>query len=128
MYFLPHIFDCQDFSDPWEDDDIDELLPAAKDITPNYSVEFRKSAEIVMINKAFKTAYKTKFSIKDFVSNCDQIRSFLWILEAFTEEILNGKLNFWCSDKMPVEKCKKLFKFAFIVIWKHWRVLTVNYT
>ena len=69
-----------------------------------------------MINEAFETAYKTKFSIKDFVSNCDQIRSFLWILEAFTEEILNGKLNFWCSDKMPVEKCKKLFKFAFIVI------------
>ena len=32
-----------------------------------------------------------KFSIKDFVSNCDQIKK-------FTEEILNGKLHFLCSE------------------------------
>ena len=35
-----------------------------------------------------------KFSIKDFFSKGDQIRSFL---ATFTEEILNGKLNFLCS-------------------------------
>ena len=33
---------------------------------------------------------KMKFSIKDFFSKCDQIRT-------FTEEILNGKLHFLCS-------------------------------
>ena len=25
MYFLPHLFDCQDYSDPLEDDHIDEF-------------------------------------------------------------------------------------------------------
>ena len=36
------------------------------------------------------TAQKMKFSMKDFFSKC----------EVFTEEILNGKLNFLCSVKM----------------------------
>ena len=41
------------------------------------------------------TAQKMKFSIKYFFSKCDQIRS--------TEEILNGKLHFLCSqvNKFP---------------------------
>ena len=29
-YFLPHIFNFQDYSGPLEDDDIDESLPALK--------------------------------------------------------------------------------------------------
>ena len=37
------------------------------------------------------TAQKTKFSIMDFFSKCDQIRRF--DLVAITEEILNGKLH-----------------------------------
>ena len=39
-----------------------------------------------------------KFSIKDFINKCDQIRSFLQISSRFTEEILNGKLHFLCSE------------------------------
>ena len=47
-----------------------------------------------------------KFSIKDFFSKCDQIRSFVNVtksavsadLVTFTEEILRGKLHFLCSD------------------------------
>ena len=46
------------------------------------------------------TAQKKKFSIKDFSSKCDQIRSFLADLVTFTEEILNRKLNFLCSEQM----------------------------
>ena len=38
------------------------------------------------------TAQKSKVSIKDFFSNCDQIRS------PFAKEILNGKLHFLCSE------------------------------
>ena len=38
------------------------------------------------------TALNIKFSIKDFFSKCDQIRSFLADLVTFTKEILNGKL------------------------------------
>ena len=41
-----------------------------------------------------QTKLETAFSIKDFFSNCDKIRSFLWMW--FTEEILNGKLYFLC--------------------------------
>ena len=42
------------------------------------------------------TAQKMKFSIKDFFSKCDQIRS---VLKKFTEEILNGKLHFFVQCK-----------------------------
>ena len=35
-----------------------------------------------------------KFSIKDFYSKCDQIRSFLWIRSHLRKKILNGKLHF----------------------------------
>ena len=42
------------------------------------------------------TAQKMKLSIKDFFSKCDQIRTKL--LVTFSEEILNRKLHFWCSE------------------------------
>ena len=45
------------------------------------------------------TAQKMKFSIKDFFSKYDQIHRKLRIW-SFTEEILNGKLHFFCCD-MP---------------------------
>ena len=51
MYFLPHLFDRQDYSDPLEDDDIDEFLPAVEEIPPDYSGVFGEFAEIIMINK-----------------------------------------------------------------------------
>ena len=41
-----------------------------------------------------RTAQKMKFSIKDFFSKCDQLHS----LVTFTEEIINRKLHFLCSD------------------------------
>ena len=40
------------------------------------------------------TLKKIKFSIEDFFSKCDQIRSILLIWVTFTGEILNGKLHF----------------------------------
>ena len=39
-----------------------------------------------------------KFSIVDFFSKCDQIRRFPVDLVTFTEEILNRKLYFSCTD------------------------------
>ena len=60
MYFLPHIFDCQDYSDPLEDDDIDELLPAVEEIPPNYSGEFGESAEIIKTNEGFEMPVDVK--------------------------------------------------------------------
>ena len=38
-----------------------------------------------------------KFSIKDILSKCDQIRSTADLV-TFTEEIFNGKLDFLSSD------------------------------
>ena len=43
------------------------------------------------------TAQKMRFSIKDFLSRCDQIRKKLDLV-AFAESILNEKLHFLCSD------------------------------
>ena len=51
MYFLGYLFDCQDYSDLLEDDDIDEFLPAVEEIPPDYSVEFGEFAEIIMTNE-----------------------------------------------------------------------------
>ena len=48
-------------------------------------------------NFVTRTAQKIKFSIKDYFSKCDQIRSFLTF--QLTEEILNGKLHFLCSGE-----------------------------
>ena len=39
-----------------------------------------------------------KFSIKDFFSKFGQIRRKIADLVTFTEEILNGKLHFLCSE------------------------------
>ena len=54
-------------------------------------------------------AQKMKFSSKDFLSKCDQIRSFLWWTNTFTDEILTAKFHFLLSD----------FFFAFL-IYKAW--------
>ena len=40
------------------------------------------------------TAQKSKFSIRDFFSKYDQIRSFVRIWSHLTKETLNGKLHF----------------------------------
>ena len=40
------------------------------------------------------TAQKVKFSIKDFLCNCDQNPQFPGDMVIFTEEILNGKASF----------------------------------
>ena len=61
-----------------------------------YSYKISKLSSFLLSN----TAQKMKFSIKDFFSKCDQIRSFLETahLVIFTEEILNEKLHFLCSE------------------------------
>ena len=48
MYFLPHPFGCQDYSDPLEDYDTDEFLPAVEGIPPDYSADFGEFAELIM--------------------------------------------------------------------------------
>ena len=51
----------------------------------------------VLESSDVNTAQKLKFSIKDFFSKCDQTCA---DFVTFTEEILNGKLDFLCSVKM----------------------------
>ena len=60
MYFLPYLFCCQDYVNPLEDDDIDEFLPAVKEISPDYSVEFREFAEIIMTNEGLQMPVDVK--------------------------------------------------------------------
>ena len=49
-----------------------------------------------MLLQTNSTTQKMKFSIKDFFSKRDQIRSSADLV-TFTEEILNGKRRFLCS-------------------------------
>ena len=51
-----------------------------------------------------------KFSIKDFFSKCDQIRRKLRIYVTFTEEILNGKFHFLCSNCENNMHCQHLLR------------------
>ena len=73
-------------------------------------------------------AQKMKFSIKDFFSKCDQIRSFVNVtksavsadLVTFTEEILRGKLHFLCSDvwNLLIPLNRAAIKFNVFWVWK----------
>ena len=59
-------------------------------------------------------AQKMKFSMKDFFSKCDQIRSA--DLVTFTEEILHGKLHFLCSvnfESRQLMICESVFLNGF---------------
>ena len=70
-----------------------------------------------------------KFSIKDFFSKCDQIRSFLRAtadLVTFTEEILIGNLHFLCSVACDILKfleerswCKSIIKELKVPLTDH---------
>ena len=53
MYFLPHPFGCQDYSDPLEDYDTDEFLPAVEGIPTDYSAEFGEFAELIITIEGF---------------------------------------------------------------------------
>ena len=54
------------------------------------------AASILILPLKERTAQKMKFSIKDFFSKCFPQETA--DLVTFTEEILNGKLHFLCSD------------------------------
>ena len=63
---------------------------------------FSMTLQISRTGALIYTAKKMKFSIKDFFSKYDQIRSFL---VKFTEQILNGKLRFLGSDMRNIQVC-----------------------
>ena len=46
---------------------------------------------------------KMKFSIKDFFSNCDQIRTFLWIWSHLLRKLM--ETSFLCSVRALRPKC-----------------------
>ena len=54
------------------------------------------------------TAQQMKFSIKDFFSKCDHNPQETADLVTFTEEIVNGKLHFFCSSKSKQVKQFKM--------------------
>ena len=76
MYFLPRIFDCQDYSDPLEDDGIDELLPAVEEIPPNYSAEFGESAEIIMTKEGVQMTVDVKSCLNLHLLLLEKIEEF----------------------------------------------------
>ena len=72
-------------------------------------VATEKISTSASIHLAFaSTAQKMKFSIKDFFSKCDQANPKETVdLIKFTEEVRNGKLQFFCSDHSYVIKNNK---------------------
>ena len=76
MYSLSHIFDCQDYSDPLEDDDTDEFLPAVEEIPPDYSVEFGEFAEIIMTNGGLEMPVDVKNCLNLYLFLIEKIEEF----------------------------------------------------
>ena len=76
MYFLPHLFDCQDYSDPLEDDDIDEFLPAVEEIPPDYSAEFGEFAEFIMTNEGLEMPVDVKSCLNLYLFLLEKIEEF----------------------------------------------------
>ena len=76
MYFLPHIFDCQDYSDPLEDDDIDEFLPAVKEMSPDYLAEFGEFAEITMTSEGLEMPVDVKSCLNLYLFLLEKIEEF----------------------------------------------------
>ena len=63
-----------------------------------YNTIDKQSKQITNLHIDKYTAQKVKFSIKDFFSKCENAD-----LVTFTEEVLNGKLRFMCTDN--VDRC-----------------------
>ena len=60
-----------------------------------------KRVKLFEHRKFYTHCKKLKFAIKDFFSKCDQIRRTLDMV-VFTEEIINGKLHFMCSESINI--------------------------
>ena len=71
--------------------------------------------------KFWTTAQKMKFSIKNFFSKCDQIRSFVSaaVLAAFTEEIPNGKLPFLRSEDCRINPFVPNALLLYPLLYRH---------
>ena len=68
-----------------------------------FLVEFISATEDVFWESIFRiTAQRIKFSIKDFFSKCDQIRSFLWIWSHLLRKSLMENFIFGALDFEPV--------------------------
>ena len=76
MYFLPHLFDCQDYSDPLEDDDIDEFLPAVEEIPPDYSAEFGEFPELIMTIEGLEMPVDVKSCLNLYLFLLEKIEEF----------------------------------------------------
>ena len=76
MYFLPHLFDCQDYSVPLEDNDIDEFLPAVEVIPSDYSAESGEFAEITMTNEGLEMLVDVKSCLNLYLLLLEKIEEF----------------------------------------------------
>ena len=56
MYFFPHLYQGQRYSDTLKDNDFDKFLATFQDISPNYSPEFDEFEEKLMINFGSETS------------------------------------------------------------------------
>ena len=73
---MPHLFDCQDYSDTLEDDDTDGFSPAVEEIPPDYSAEFGKFAEIIMSNEGLEMPVDVKSCLKLYLFLLEKIEEF----------------------------------------------------
>ena len=76
MHFLPHFFDCQDYSDPLEDDVNNEFLRAAEEIPPDYSVEFGAFAEMTMKKEGLEMHVDVKSCLNLYLLLLKKIEEF----------------------------------------------------
>ena len=73
--------------------------------------------DIVGVGVGDHTAQKMKFSIKDFFSKCDQIRSFLWIRSRLLKKSLMENLIFCAvlSEKLKTLTSSNYHRVSYIL-------------
>ena len=73
MYFLPHLFNCQDYLDLLEDDDTDEFLPAVEEIPPDYSAEFGEFSGIIMTEEGLEMPVDVKSCLNLYLFSLERV-------------------------------------------------------
>ena len=72
------------------------------------------------------TAQKMKFSIKEFFSKCDQIRSFLRIWSHLLKKSLMKNFIFLCSGRYKIQAFSQIIFHKVNIEWKMTRLNTTD--
>lgn len=76
MFFLPHLFERENYLEQISDSDVDEFKPAVEDIPRDYSVEFEEFAQTMMETNNIVMASNLKDGLDLYLFLLEKIAQF----------------------------------------------------